>query len=176
MKNNKLTNKQENILIFIKKHIAKNDYPPTVREIAKEVNLSSPATVHVHLKNLIEKGYIKRNKKNKRIIELLVPNEFEKTEKNEIEIPLIENNKKKSTFKILKNNLLDNNKLIAFKTNTDINILGILKGDILIFSKDNKINNNIVLIKKDNTYYVLSNYNNEDKILGKLIKLYREYN
>ena len=39
-----------------KKYIAKNGYPPTVREIATSVNLSSPATVHVHLSNLIEKG------------------------------------------------------------------------------------------------------------------------
>ena len=45
MKNSKLTNKQEEILIFIKKYIAKNDYPPTVREIASSVNLSSPARV-----------------------------------------------------------------------------------------------------------------------------------
>ena len=76
MKLNKLTNNQETILTFIKKFIAKNGYPPTVREIAAAVNLSSPATVHVHLSNLIEKGFIRRNKKNKRILELLIPNEY----------------------------------------------------------------------------------------------------
>ena len=176
MKNTKLTNKQENILIFIKKYIAKNDYPPTVRKIAHAVNLSSPATVHVHLKNLIDKGYIKRNKKNKRILELLVPNEFEKVSKNDIMIPLIENNKKNSKFRLLKETNLDIDKLIAFKTNNDINNFGIFKGDILIFNKDSKTNDkDIVLIKEENTYLIVTNYSNTDKIIGKLIKLYREY-
>ena len=54
----KLTIKQEEVLTVIKKYIAKNGYAPTVREICSELNLSSPATVFVHLKHLINKGYI----------------------------------------------------------------------------------------------------------------------
>lgn len=41
MKNINLTNKQESILIFIKKYIAKNEYPPTVREIANAPEFNS---------------------------------------------------------------------------------------------------------------------------------------
>ena len=67
MKNSKeLSTKQNNILIFIKKFIAGNGYSPSVRDICKGVGLSSPATVHVHLSNLIEKGYLRRNPKNNR--------------------------------------------------------------------------------------------------------------
>ena len=46
----KLTNGQEKILQALKKLIAKNGYPPTVREIGELTKLSSPATIHFHLK------------------------------------------------------------------------------------------------------------------------------
>ena len=46
----KLTDRQYDILQIIKKLIAKNGYPPTVREIGDEAKLSSPATIHFHIK------------------------------------------------------------------------------------------------------------------------------
>lgn len=179
MKTNKLTRKQEEVLMFIKKYIAKNEYPPTVREIAKAVNLSSPATVHVHLQNLIEKGYIKRNKRNKRILEVLVPNEFLQVSNNELIIPLVNNTKKNSSFKILKDYICNYNQVIAFKIDNDNLInLGILFDDILIFEVNNKISDNdIILIKNYNKYEVKKNNNdiNKKNIVGKLVRLYREY-
>ena len=86
---NDLSTRQNEILIFIKKHTAKNNYPPSIREIANAVNLHSPATVHVHVKNLIEKGYLKRNPNNHKLLELLVPNEFEQISKDTIQTPLL---------------------------------------------------------------------------------------
>ena len=53
-----LTKRQKDILEFIKKYTAKYDYSPTIREICQGVNLSSPATVFVHIKNLEKNGYI----------------------------------------------------------------------------------------------------------------------
>ena len=84
-----LSLKQNEILTFIKKFIADNKFPPSVREICKGVNLNSPATVHVHLTNLTDKGYIKRNPKNKRLLELMVPNEFEINTDTIVNIPLL---------------------------------------------------------------------------------------
>ena len=177
MKHNKLTNKQESILTFIKKFIAKNGYPPTVREIATAVNLSSPATVHVHLSNLIEKGFIRRNKKNKRILELLIPNEYEQIITDEINIPLIQNNKKNSNFKILKKEVNKYEEVVAYKMdNNHLKNNGIFKNDILIFATTNKINDkDIVLLKNNDTYFVRNYTINTDNIIGKLIRLYREY-
>lgn len=63
--------RQEKILKFINKKIKESGYPPSVREIAKAVNLSSSATVHSHLKKLEEKGYLKRNPSKPRAISLL---------------------------------------------------------------------------------------------------------
>ena len=41
MERETLTLKQKEILQMIKKFIADNSYPPTVREIAKELNIAS---------------------------------------------------------------------------------------------------------------------------------------
>ena len=71
-----LTDRQEEILDTIKKYIAKNGYPPTVREIGALLNLSSPATTHFHLNRLEKKGYIKKGKSKNRCLEVLVPNEY----------------------------------------------------------------------------------------------------
>ena len=88
-RNSDLSSKQNDILTFIKKFIAENKFSPSVRDICKGVGLSSPATVHVHLTNLIEKGYIKRNKKNNRLLELMVPNEFAINDDNVVNVPLL---------------------------------------------------------------------------------------
>ena len=57
----KLTKKQKAVLECIEKSIAEKGYGPTVREICSDLGLSSPSTVHVHLKALEEKGYIVRD-------------------------------------------------------------------------------------------------------------------
>lgn len=83
----KLTPKQEKVLTFLKQSIAKNGYPPTVREICKALNLSSPATVQSHLNTLEEKGYIKKSNLKNRTVELLVDNEYK--EKEVVDVPLL---------------------------------------------------------------------------------------
>jgi len=45
----KLTKRQEDALKFIKTYIVSHGYPPTVREIAEAIGVSSPATVQAHL-------------------------------------------------------------------------------------------------------------------------------
>lgn len=66
-----LTSKQQIIYTYIKEFIKVNSYPPSIREIAEGVGLSSTATVHAHLKNLMTKGYIKINTSKNRAIELI---------------------------------------------------------------------------------------------------------
>ena len=74
----RLTNKQNQVLDYIKQSIAKNGFPPTVREIGSALGLSSSATVHAHITTLENKGYLKRVGAKNRAIELLVKNEYEK--------------------------------------------------------------------------------------------------
>ncbi len=72
-----LTAKQATVLDFLKRSMANNGYPPTVREICAALGLSSPATAHAHLNTLEEKGYIKKGSSKNRAIELLVNNEYD---------------------------------------------------------------------------------------------------
>ncbi len=83
----KLTVKQNLVLDFLKRSIAKNGYPPTVREIGKALDLSSPATVQAHLNTLEAKGYIKRGDSKNRAIELLINNEY--VESDTVDVPLL---------------------------------------------------------------------------------------
>ncbi len=85
----KLTNKQEKILTTIKKFIADNGYSPSIRELCTLCNLSSTATMFVHLKNLTSKGYINQAGSKSRTIELNVPNEYDKKTDNVINVPLL---------------------------------------------------------------------------------------
>jgi repressor LexA len=72
-----ISSRQEEILKFINKKIKESGYPPSVREIAGAVHLSSSATVHSHLKKLEEKGYIKRSHSKPRAISILTGYENE---------------------------------------------------------------------------------------------------
>lgn len=88
-KDSKLTKRQKEILDYIKKFSATKKYPPSIREIAANFNLSSPATAHVHVNKLIEKGYLKRGKGSNHLLELQVPNEYEKESDGVVAVPLL---------------------------------------------------------------------------------------
>lgn len=53
-----LTKKQREVLACIEELVRENGYTPSYREIAEKLGLSSPATVHQHIKTLCEKGII----------------------------------------------------------------------------------------------------------------------
>ena len=88
-KSDKLTRRQKEILEYIKKYSAKKKYPPSIREIAANFDLSSPATAHVHVKKLIDKGYLKRGTTSNHLLELQVPNEFENNSEEVVTVPLL---------------------------------------------------------------------------------------
>ena len=58
MAQGRITDKQKEILEFIKACILKKGYPPTVREICEKVQLKSTSSVHSHLEQLEKNGYI----------------------------------------------------------------------------------------------------------------------
>ena len=66
-----LTQKQIEILLYIKSEVQRQGYPPAVREICKGVSLKSTSTVHGHLETLEEKGYIRKDPTKPRAIEIL---------------------------------------------------------------------------------------------------------
>ena len=70
-KNQALTKRQIAILDFIIQQIRLKGYPPSVREIGEAVGLQSSSTVHSHLTQLEQKGYIKRDPTKPRAIMIL---------------------------------------------------------------------------------------------------------
>ena len=69
----KVTKRQQAVLDCIEDCIREKGYGPTVREVCHALGLSSPSTVHVHLKALEEKGLIKRDPLKSRSISLTYP-------------------------------------------------------------------------------------------------------
>jgi len=63
-----LSERQQQVLDYIRKTVAERGYPPSVREIGEAVGLSSPSTVHSHLSSLVEAGAIKRDPTKPRAI------------------------------------------------------------------------------------------------------------
>jgi repressor LexA len=70
----KLSERQRDILSYIKKQLLLKGYPPSVREIGKAVGLRSSSTVHSHLNTLEKQGYLKRDPSKPRAIELMGKN------------------------------------------------------------------------------------------------------
>ena len=167
----KLTEKQEYILQILKQLKAKNGYAPTVREIGAAANLHSPATIHFHLKKLEEKGFIKKDTSKNRTIEILVPNEFEETNENIVEVPLlgkvtagtpIEAIETPDEYFSLPANLVTNKKeVFTLKVSGESMInVGIYDGDILIVKRQNTAKNGdtVVAMNKDNEATVKTFY------------------
>ena len=71
MNDKMLTTRQKQILEYIRTCVHQFGYPPSVREICKEVGLSSTSTVHGYLHRLEDLGYIRRDPAKNRTIELL---------------------------------------------------------------------------------------------------------
>jgi repressor LexA len=80
-----LTKRQREILDFLNELIQQHGYAPSLEEIGRRFNLSSLATVHKHLTNLQEKGFIRRAWNRSRSVEM-VPN---KTGGRAVELPLL---------------------------------------------------------------------------------------
>jgi repressor LexA len=66
-----LTTRQQHILAFLKEFVTERGYPPTVRDIANALSISSTSVVDYNLGVLVDRGYIRRTRDISRGIELL---------------------------------------------------------------------------------------------------------
>jgi len=67
-----LTDRQKAVLTFIESEILQHGYPPTIREIGKQLGIRSTNGVNDHLKALEKKGYIKREGQKSRTLRVLI--------------------------------------------------------------------------------------------------------
>ena len=172
-----LTNRQKEILTHIKKYVATNGYPPTVREIAKAMEVSSPATIHAHLENLEKKGVIKKESTKNRAIELLVENEYLEKNKEIVKVPLLGKITAGSPIEAIENPneyfslptyLIPNNKevfTLLVDGDSMINI-GIYNNDIVIIERTKEVRNGniVVAMTEDNEVTLKTFYKEKDHV------------
>lgn len=174
-----LTKKQNETLQFIKKFLVTHGYAPSVREICAGMNLSSPATVHTHLKELEAKGVIRKEASKFRTIELLVDNEFDQKEENEdvVSVPLlgkvscgnpIEAIENPDEFFTLPASLIPaKESIFTLKCSGDSMInVGIYDKDIVIVKKQNVAHNGdiVVAMTEENEVTLKTFYKEADHI------------
>lgn len=84
----KITDKQREILEYIKNEILNRGFPPSVREICEAVELKSTSSVHAHLETLEKNGYIRRDPTKPRTIEILDDN-FNLLRREMVNVPVV---------------------------------------------------------------------------------------
>ena len=84
----KITDKQSQILEYIKSEILNKGYPPSVRDICQAVNLKSTSSVHSHLETLEKNGYIRRDPTKPRTIEIIDDN-FNLVRREVVNVPMV---------------------------------------------------------------------------------------
>ena len=169
-----LSVKQKQVLEAIEFFINKNNYSPTLRELAKMLKCDT-RPVFEKLMALEEKGYIKKGNSKNRTIEILVPNEYIEKEENVVEVPLlgkvtagtpIEAIETPDEYFSLPANLINPKKetfTLKVSGESMINI-GIYDGDILIVERQNTANNGdtVVAMNSDNEVTVKTFYKEKD--------------
>lgn len=151
-----LTKRQKQVLEFIKKHLKKHGYAPSLEEIAKHLKLRSIGTVHEHLQNLERGGYLKKEVGRPRALDI---------NKNELiaRIPLLGTIAAgqpieaieigNETVAVSKNEISKNGKYYALRVQGNSMIEeGIFDGDIVVIRKQEVADNGqmVVAIIDDN--------------------------
>lgn len=191
-----INEKQEKILNIIKDFINKNGYAPSIRELCALSGLSSPSSVHAHLKNLSDAGYITYSKNKKRSI---IYNDFTKSnnipvlgvitagipvlaqENIEGYIPVSEDLSRGRTLFALKvkgdsminAGIYDNDTVIISKQETVENgeIAAVLIDDSATLKRFYKNGNEIKLVAENEKYAPI--ICKDALVLGKAVALYR---
>lgn len=79
--------KQKKIFEYIKQYIQANGYAPTIRDIARAMDVKSLATVHEHLQTMEKKGLIKREGGVRRGIDIIY--QLDNIKSSDVDLPLM---------------------------------------------------------------------------------------
>ena len=202
MAKEQLSDKQQQILEFIKRRILDKGYPPAVREICEAVNLRSTSSVHSLLETLERKGYIHRDPTKPRAIEI-TDDDFNLARREIINIPVVgtvtagepilavENIEE--YFPMLPNHISNKNTFMLHVRGESMINAGIFDGDMVIVEQQPTADNGDIVVAmiedsatvkrfyKEDGYYRLQPENDtmdpiivsEVSIIGKVVGLYR---
>lgn len=165
-----LTKKQAEILAFIRSYKSEHGYAPSYREIADYFELSSPATVHQHIRALAEKGAINMGEEGEaRSIEVIVQ---EEPAAFALMLPLvgviaagapIEAVEQNEAIAVPTNFVVDGTNSYVLKVKGQSMIEdGILNGDFVVIERNpSPKNGEVVVALLDNTYATLKRFYRE---------------
>ncbi len=205
MAQGKISQKQLEILEYIKAEILRVGYPPAVREICEAVNLKSTSSVHSHLETLEKNGYIRRDPTKPRAIEIMDDN-FNLTRREMVNVPMVGRvaagepilaDQNITDYFPIPMDFMPNNEtfMLTVKGESMINA-GIFDGDFVLVEKQQTARNGEMVVAlvddsatvktfyKENGYFRLQPENdnmepiivNHCDILGKVIGVFRFYN
>ena len=204
MSQGKITDKQREILEYIKEMILKKGYPPAVREICEAVHLKSTSSVHAHLATLEKNGYIRRDPTKPRAIEI-VDDSFYNFRTEVVNVPLVgrvaagepilATENIEGYFPVLADNLPQGDVFMLHVKGESMINAGILDGDcVIIRQQDTAHNGEIVAALIDDSATIKTFYKesghirlqpendtldpiivDDCSILGKVVALYRQF-
>jgi len=155
-----LTDRQEEVYIFIKSFIELNSYPPTYREIGFEFNISSTFGVKRHIDALIKKGYLNITENSSRTLSIIEPsiNSISRIQSSEvIELPILgrvaagqpilaEENIE-GTFSVQASLINGKSNCFGLRVKGDSMInAGIMEGDVVIINPQKDANNGEIVV------------------------------
>ncbi len=204
MANGNISDKQREILEYIKQCLLNKGYPPAVREICDAVHLKSTSSVHSHLETLEKNGYIRRDPTKPRAIEIL-DDEFGLSRRELVNVPIVGTVTAGQPILAVENvegyfpfppELLHNREAFMLKVRGESMInAGIYDGDlVLVAQQQTASNSDIVVALVEDSATVKRFYKEADHIrlqpendfmepiivqdvaiLGKVIGLYRDF-
>lgn len=179
----KITKRQQQIYDFILSYQQEKGYPPSVREMASAVGLSSPSTVHAHLNALEEHGLIKRDSTKPRALELFKqdgsPAILAKVEENPSRgtvtlpligrvaagIPILAEQNVEDTFTLPSEIATESSSFILEVHGDSMINTGIFNGDfIVVREQPNAMNGEIVVAMIDNEATVKTFYKERGRV------------
>ena len=159
-----LTKKQAEILNYLVEYINTHDYPPSIREIGANFGLTSPATIHAHLRHLQKKNYLSSTSSPRSI--RLSTKVFRKG--SAIQLPLagliaagepIEAVEEHEMITVPADLVRDHNSFVLQVKGESMIDEGILDGDYVIVEQNYyPKNGDVVVALLDNTYATLKKY------------------
>ena len=202
MAREQLSDKQLEILEFIKRRMLDKGFPPAVREICEAVNLRSTSSVHSHLETLERKGYIHWDPTKPRAIEI-IDDDFNLARREIINNPVVGTvtagepilavQNIEDYFPMLPDRISTKNTFMLHVRGESMINAGIIDGDLVIVVKQSTAENGDIVVAmiedsatvktfyKEDGYYRLQPENdsmepiivNEVSIIGKVVGLYR---
>lgn len=174
MEYGKISDKQREILEFIKEEILNRGYPPSVREMCEKVHLKSTSSVFSHLEKLERAGYIHRDPTKPRAIEIIDDN-FNLSRREVVNVPLVGTVAAGQPLLAIQNidryfpipsEYMPNQQSFMLKVKGDSMInAGILDGDIILVEQCNQAKNgDMVVALVDDSATVKTFYREADHI------------